>query len=72
MSLQERVMQGRFLTVAQVAERLQTTPDTIRRWIREGKLKAVMPGGAKLGYRIAEADVERLLGVQPEDLRGTR
>jgi excisionase family DNA binding protein len=54
-------MQERMLTVPQVAERLGANPNTIRRWLREGRIKGVMPGGTKLGYRIPESEVERLL-----------
>jgi excisionase family DNA binding protein len=33
----------------------------VRRWIREGKLRATMLGGTKTGYRIPESEVDRLL-----------
>ena len=51
----------RLLTVAEVAERLRTRPETIRRWLRDGRLKGTMPGGTKLGYRIPESEIDRLL-----------
>jgi excisionase family DNA binding protein len=51
----------RLLTVKEVAERLRANPQTVRRWLREGKLKGVMPGGEKLGYRIPTSEVTRLL-----------
>lgn len=51
----------RWLTVSEVAVRIRTTPDTVRRWIRQGRLHAVMPGGTKVGYRIRQTDVDRLL-----------
>jgi excisionase family DNA binding protein len=51
----------RMLKVEQVAERLQVNPETVRRWLREGKLKGVMLGGRKTGYRIPESEVLRLL-----------
>jgi len=51
----------RMLKVEQVAELLQAHRQTIRRWLRDGKLKGTMPGGEKLGYRIPESEVERLL-----------
>jgi excisionase family DNA binding protein len=50
-----------LLTVKEVAERLRANPQTVRRWLREGKLGGVMPGGEKLGYRIPESEVRRLL-----------
>ena len=51
----------RLLTVKEVAERLRANPQTIRRWLREGRLEGVMPGGEKLGYRIPESEVRRIL-----------
>ena len=56
-----------MLTVEQAAERLQAHPQTVRKWLRDGKLKGVMPGGTKLGYRIPEAEVERLLNPDVTD-----
>jgi excisionase family DNA binding protein len=50
-----------MLTVREVAERVRTTPATVRRWLREGKLRGVLPGGTKLGYRIPESEVDRFL-----------
>ena len=45
-----------FLTPTDVARRYDTTPDTIRRWVREGKLPAVhMPSG-RVKFRRAEID----------------
>jgi excisionase family DNA binding protein len=55
-------MEGeQMLTVRQTAERLGATQDTIRRWLRTGKIRGVMPGGTKLGYRVPESEVRRLL-----------
>jgi excisionase family DNA binding protein len=61
-------MEGeQLLTVKEVAERLRANPQTVRRWLRDGKLKGVMPGGEKLGYRIPASEVTRLLsGGAPE------
>lgn len=52
----------RLLTVPEVAERLRVNDETVRRWVRTGRLKAVMPGGRKAGYRIAESAVREMLG----------
>lgn len=41
----------RLLTVAEIAERLQVDEQTVRRWIRQGRLAAHNFGG-KAGYRI--------------------
>lgn len=46
----------RSLTIAQVAERLQCSPDTVRREIARGHLKAVRFGRL---IRIRESDLAR-------------
>jgi excisionase family DNA binding protein len=50
-----------FLTVQEVAARLRMNPETIRRWLRQGKLQGRMFGGDRGGYRIAEAEVQRFI-----------
>jgi excisionase family DNA binding protein len=47
-----------YLTVQQVAERLQVTPKTVRVWIGRGELPALDLGGRRTGYRIARADLD--------------
>ena len=51
----------RLLTVQEVASRLGANVETVRRWLRSGQLPGIMPGGNKLGYRIAESELERFL-----------
>jgi excisionase family DNA binding protein len=51
----------RLLTVREVAERLRSSPETVRRWLRQGKLRGFRPGGTKLGYRVSEAELQRFL-----------
>ena len=53
-----------LLTVAQVAERLQLHPETIRRWIREGRLKAITLGTDRSGFRIRQSELDRLTETQ--------
>ena len=50
-----------LLTVREVAERIRASRESVRRWIREGRLQATRPGGTKLGYRIRETEVTRFL-----------
>jgi excisionase family DNA binding protein len=45
----------RWLTVADICERLQVHEETVRRWIRSGDLPATALG-RKAGYRIKESD----------------
>ena len=56
-------MAEQLLTVPEVAERLRITPETVRRWLRVGKLHGILLGGDKMGYRIAETEVMRLVGA---------
>ena len=48
-----------FLTVPEAAERLRIHPQTVRIWLRTGRLRGNLVGGTKSGYRIPEAEVER-------------
>lgn len=53
-------MAARLLTVDEVAERLRVGAETVRRWLRLGKLKgAHLPN--KAGWRIREDDLERFV-----------
>jgi excisionase family DNA binding protein len=56
----ERDEEREWLTVAQVAERLQLHEETIRRWIRDGRLP-VLDLGKKAGFRIRPADLEAFI-----------
>ena len=50
----------RWLTVAQVAEAIQVHPETVREWLRTGRL----PGhliSRRAGWRVRQRDVERFL-----------
>jgi excisionase family DNA binding protein len=57
MSVRER---ERWLTVAEIAERLQVSEVTVRRWLREGALAGRQLGG-RAGWRVAEAELERFM-----------
>ena len=50
-----------LLTVSQVASRLNVHPNTIRRWVRQGLLKAHRIGPRR-DRRIHRAEVEQFLG----------
>lgn len=49
----------RLLSVAEAAERAGRRPETVRRWIRAGRLPAVTEHGR---HAIAEADLELVRG----------
>ena len=54
----------RWLTVAQIAERLQVHQETVRRWLRDGRLEGRNLGG-KGGYRVRERDLEAFMNADP-------
>ncbi len=49
------------LTVAEAAARLKISQETVRIWLRAGKLRGHRPGGDKIGWRIPASEVERVL-----------
>ena len=53
------------MSVREAARRAGRTPETIRRWIREGKLRA---GRVGTQHTIDEADLEAILGEDDEML----
>ena len=57
---------ARILTVEQAAEKLQLTPKTLRKLLKEGKMPGRKVGRA---WRVVETDIERWVGgeqmVQP-------
>lgn len=50
-----------MLTVAEAAARLKISQETVRIWLRGGKLRGHRPGGDKIGWRIPASEVERVL-----------
>jgi excisionase family DNA binding protein len=58
---------GEILTIHEASARLKLKPETVRDWLKSGKLK-----GVKLGrvWRVDAEDLERLLRGEPsaEDL----
>jgi excisionase family DNA binding protein len=51
------------LSIREAAARVDVTEKTIRRWIKNGRLHAVKPGGQ---YRITVADLERAKDTTPD------
>jgi excisionase family DNA binding protein len=54
-------MAEELLTVEEVAARLRSNPETVRRYLRSGKLRGVRPGGTRLGWRIPVSELDRFL-----------
>ena len=52
-------------SVDEVADYFRVSNETVRRWVRGGKLKAAKPGGGKTSpLRIRQDEVNRLAGVK--------
>lgn len=51
----------RLLTVPEVADQLRVTPDTVRRWLAEGKMKGAKFGGDRAGWRVRPSELERFI-----------
>jgi excisionase family DNA binding protein len=62
----------RYLNVHDVAEQLGVTEDTVRRWLRERRLRGFMPGGPRSGYRIRESELERFVSELEGEAAGGR
>jgi excisionase family DNA binding protein len=52
-----------WLTVRDVAERLKVTKETVRRWVREGGLPALVLG-KKAGHRIRSTDLDAFIAAR--------
>jgi len=58
-----------LLTVDEVAHRLKLHRETVRRWIRAGRLKAISLGSDRAGLRIRASEVQRLLEAGDQDVK---
>jgi excisionase family DNA binding protein len=64
MPVELQTLVGKSYTVKEAAAVLELTPDSVRRLVREGRLRAVrMPGTRK--YRFLGADLARYLKGEP-------
>jgi excisionase family DNA binding protein len=56
-----------LLKITDVATELKVHPDTVRRWIKEGKLTPTRLGGTRIRIRRSELDKFLAEGDQPDD-----
>lgn len=63
-------MLDRFMTVQEAADQLRVHPQTVRHWLRQGKLRGRLIGGRKSGYRIPETEIARVLSPDGEPSAG--
>jgi excisionase family DNA binding protein len=54
----ESPTQERYLSAENIADRLNVSPITVRKWLREGKLKGVRAGRL---WRVREIDLQAFL-----------
>jgi excisionase family DNA binding protein len=53
-------MDDDLLTVQDVATRLKVNPETVRRWLRSGRIKGTLLGD-RAGWRIPASEIRRFL-----------
>ena len=53
---------SQYYTTEEVAEMLKVTPDSVRRWIRSGKLKSIKLSGKFI--RISQEDLQAFIQSQ--------
>jgi excisionase family DNA binding protein len=53
--------QDPWLTVEQIAERLQFHPDTVRRLLREGRIRGTKLRTNRAGWRIRASEIDRYI-----------
>jgi excisionase family DNA binding protein len=68
-----------LLTVPEVAERLRVAEETVRRWLRSGRMTGILFSD-RSGYRVLDSEVERFIaanvrtgkkpGPKPKDVGG--
>jgi len=57
------VAEEQLLTVPEVARRLRISEETVRRWLRGGKLKGIRLATERAGWRIPASEVAAMLAV---------
>ncbi len=55
-----------YYTVSEVADMKNVNAETVRRWLRTGKLKGQRLGGTKSGWRIHRHDLTPVEDIEPE------
>jgi excisionase family DNA binding protein len=66
MLVRELYMPQPLLTLEEAARRLNTSPFSVRRWIREGKLRGTKIGGE---WRVEVADLEEFIQQGKSDYK---
>ncbi len=61
----------RYLRVPEVANRLRVDPETVRRWLRAGKLHGVLIS-QQGGYRVPESELQRFIAERSGGIASER
>jgi len=56
----------RWTTVDEEATRLGVNHETVRRWLKQGRIQGAKPDGPRMGWRIAPGEVERMLRAETD------
>ena len=54
-------MSEELLTVREVSARLKVHPETVRDWLRLGRIKGSRLGGDKSGWRVRVSEIDKFL-----------
>ncbi|MBX6754529.1 MAG: helix-turn-helix domain-containing protein [Thermorudis peleae] len=63
-------MAERMLTVREVADQLRVSPETVRRWLRDGKLRGLWISD-RGGWRIPASELARFIQERSERRPGS-
>ena len=55
------LVEERYYTVPEIANRLRVHQDTVRAWLQAGDLKGIRLAGRRAGWRISERDLREFL-----------
>jgi excisionase family DNA binding protein len=62
----------RYMTVPEVAERLRLNPETIRRMLRDGRMRGFRLGADSAGWRVSERDLAAFIRSRIETMEEQR
>jgi excisionase family DNA binding protein len=68
--LEPHMTRETMFTVQEVADQLNVHPDTVRQWIRSGKLEAIDLGG-RAGFRVSESALQKFIRERKVRPQGT-
>jgi excisionase family DNA binding protein len=55
------MVEEELLTIQEVAQRLRLNPETVRRWLNNGRIHGYKLGSDRAGWRIPASEIPRVL-----------